>query len=456
MKKSAVILAAGKGTKMYPFSSVRSKSTIKIAGIPLILYNVRTLTELGCENIIIVTRSEFEREISALAADIPCVRTVTCDTGIGTADSLLTGAEFLSGEGEDCVVLYGDTIIDRTDLEALWKSKGNTTLVSRLTESPLNWIGAEIGGGKVTHIGAHERGGRVTHGFAGFSLTRECLQELRSTPDYFPNVKVGVGTPRERFLEAGLISAAGRGELSALECGGVFCDIDKPWHMLAANYYMVALRCASLEKNTLGEGASIAPDAEISGFVQLGANSRIGRNVVVKGSLIAGDNTVIENGVVFEGSAVIGSDTTIRNFCKIADGVSIGSRCIIDHCAEILGGMLMDKVYFCHYGEFYGAAGSFTDIGAGTVCGTLRFDDGEASHVVLGRREVPLYFANACYLGDYCRTGVGAMLMPGSTVGPYSVVGPGVLLEHDLPERSMLRLKQEQTVTDWGENRYGW
>jgi bifunctional UDP-N-acetylglucosamine pyrophosphorylase/glucosamine-1-phosphate N-acetyltransferase len=440
---------------MYPFSAVRSKTTVKIAGVPLILYNIRTLIALGCETVIVVTRNAYAREISALVSGLPCVRVVTDDAGIGTADSLLAGAAFL-GESGCCVALYGDTILGRSDLEALWTADGGTALVNRLSESPLNWIGAEVLGGRVTHIGAHERGGRVTHGFAGFSLTQACIRALRDTSEYFPNVKVGVGVPRERFLEAGLVPVAEGGALSALVCGEPFFDIDKPWHMLAANHCMVEQSCAALCENRLGDGAELSPDADIAGFVQLGKNARIGRGVTIKGSLIAGDGTVIENGAAFEGSAVIGGGTSIRNFCKIANGVSIGSNCIVDHCAEILGGMLMDKVYFCHYGEFYGAAGSYTDLGAGTVCGTLRFDDGETPHMVLGRREVPPFFANACYLGDYCRTGVGAMLMPGTTVGPYSVIGPGVLLARDLPERSLLRLKQEQVVTDWGEARYGW
>lgn len=456
MNTSAVVLAAGRGRKMHPFSLVRSKTAIPVAGLPLILHNIYALTRLGCRDIVIVTLTDYERELRALTESLPQVRVVAVGGGQGAADSLLVGAAALSRTEDSFVVLYGDTIVHEDDLRRLCAADGPAALLAPLRETARNWIGAATDGTAVTHIGAHERGDMVTHGFAGFCLSGNELQAIRATPDYFPNVKVGVGTPRERFVEAGLMALADRGALRALQCGHPFFDVDKPWHMLEANEFMVRARCAALTGDELGENASVHPDAIIGGHVRLGRNTYIGKGVVIKGSLIAGDNTVIDNGAVFSGDAVVGDNTAIRNYCQIGDGVSIGSRCIVDHGAEMIGGLLMDKVYFYHFGEFYGAAGSHSDLGAGTVCGTLRFDDGETPHMVNGRREVPPAFANACYLGDYCRTGVGVMLMPGCTVGAYSVVGPGVLMEGDLPSRSMIRVKQEHIIRDWGENQYGW
>jgi bifunctional UDP-N-acetylglucosamine pyrophosphorylase/glucosamine-1-phosphate N-acetyltransferase len=96
------------------------------------------------------------------------------------------------------------------------------------------------------------------------------------------------------------------------------------------------------------------------------------------------------------------------------------------------------------------------DIGAATVCGTLRFDDGDAVHRTLGRCETPHTGANASYLGDYSRTGVNAVLMPGVKVGAYSCVGPGVILDTDLPSRELVLVKQDLLRKPWGPDRYGW
>jgi bifunctional UDP-N-acetylglucosamine pyrophosphorylase/glucosamine-1-phosphate N-acetyltransferase len=106
--------------------------------------------------------------------------------------------------------------------------------------------------------------------------------------------------------------------------------------------------------------------------------------------------------------------------------------------------------------EIAGVIGSHTDLGAATVCGSLRFDDGETVIRINGRAERPPYHANAVYIGDYCRTGVNATLMPGRRVGAYAVVGPGVVLSEDVPDRTMVTVEQTLQRREWGPERYGW
>ena len=108
-----------------------------------------------------------------------------------------------------------------------------------------------------------------------------------------------------------------------------------------------------------------------------------------------------------------------------------------------------------HFGEFSGVIGRNTDIGAGTLIGSLRFDDGRTSHIIRGRREIPDQFANAVYIGDYNRTGVGAILMPGVHTGAYCITGSGVLLQNDLPDRKLIMVKQETTLLEFGPEKYG-
>jgi acetyltransferase-like isoleucine patch superfamily enzyme len=41
-------------------------------------------------------------------------------------------------------------------------------------------------------------------------------------------------------------------------------------------------------------------------------------------------------------------------------------------------------------------------------------------------------------MGEDCKTGCNATLMPGAKVGPHSIVGPGVVLYDDLPPDSII------------------
>ncbi len=46
--------------------------------------------------------------------------------------------------------------------------------------------------------------------------------------------------------------------------------------------------------------------------------------------------------------------------------------------------------------------------------------------------------------------------MLGVRIGPYSIVGPGVILYKDLSPYKMILAKQEYVEKDWGPNKYGW
>ncbi len=449
-----LILAAGKGSKFFPYDAVGSKTLRKVAGIPIIEWNIRALRRITDAPIRVLTMAEDAPDFRRVLFSYEMLDVIPA-AGRGTAETLLSGVSPLNDER--FIVLYGDTIVSVGDLEALLAYGGTAALLSPLADSGRNVIACDVHDGYVGRIGAHDRGAVMTHAFAGFSLSEDFIPYLERTPQYFPDVKVGVSVPAEPYLEAALAEYLRDHTVPALICKESFYDIDKPWHLLSANAELVASRCSDVTETALGAGSEVSPEADIRGFVRLGKRSYIGKRVLVRGNLIVGDDTVIDNGAIFLGNCVVGSRCRIANYCQVYDGCSIGDDCIVDHAAEFLGGMLMDKVYLYHYGEFFGAIGSYTDIGAGTVCGTLRFDDGFAKQCVNGRREpVENPFFNAVYLGDYVRTGVHAAIMPGCKVGAHSVIGSGVVLEEDVPPRTIIRLKQELIRGTWGPQRYGW
>ncbi|MDR3313680.1 MAG: nucleotidyl transferase, partial [Oscillospiraceae bacterium] len=182
--------------------------------------------------------------------------------------------------------------------------------------------------------------------------------------------------------------------------------------------------------------------------------SSIGLRVIIDGNVIVGRNTVIQNGAILKGNCVIGDDCKIRDGCLLEDA-TVGDRCIVGHGAE-LSGMLFDNAYLYHYMEVYGIVGENVDLGAATVCGSLRFDDGTTRHRIRGHWEAPHPFSDSTFLGDYCRTGVNAILMPGVKTGVYSIVGAGVRLMQDLEDHTMVYAEQTQVKKPWDSGVYGW
>jgi bifunctional UDP-N-acetylglucosamine pyrophosphorylase/glucosamine-1-phosphate N-acetyltransferase len=163
----------------------------------------------------------------------------------------------------------------------------------------------------------------------------------------------------------------------------------------------------------------------------------------------------VTNGAILNGRNLLGPGAKVRDYALLGGDTTLGPDSLCGHGAEFEGVML-EGAYLYHYCEIDGVLGAKVDIGAATVCGTLRFDDGPATHRIGGRPEQPPHGANASYLGDYSRTGVNAILMPGVKVGAYSCVGAGIVLYEDVPSRELVLLKQELIRKPWGPERYGW
>ena len=437
---------------MAPYHEVRPKALLPVVNRPVISYLIDALSGIPCRDVLVGAH----RGIGDIRAAVPeKVRVFDVEHTNGTAETLVA----LHSDDEPALVLPGDVVLDASDIHLLAAAADPDAV--HLLLAPIHdgeagdWIGVRHDGNEVLAIVGHARGG-VTHRIAGFMLPAGFGRWLERTPSYFPSVQVGMMPPGEQYVEAAVEQwrAEGRRVVPVITQHRSF-DLDKPWHLLAANQTWLRRMAAGVSDHWLAPGATIDDTALVEAPVVLGRNSRIGRNVIVKGTLIAGDNVVIDSGAILDGVVAIGDESRVVNGCYVDGGTVIGASCVVGHAAEV-SGVLFEGVYLYHYMEIFGVVGTRTDIGAATVCGSLRFDDGPTIHRVKGRREIPRDYSNACFIGDYCRTGVNAIIMPGRKIGPYSIVGPGVVLDRDVPPRSGVRVRQALEEYPWGPDRYGW
>ncbi|MDP6595291.1 MAG: NDP-sugar synthase [Candidatus Poribacteria bacterium] len=458
MKTSAVILAAGSGGKVWPYGEFRQKCTLPVCNTPIVRRLAQQLSEIGVQRITIVV-GHYGQQVIGVTADLPGVEFIEQKSLDGTASAAYQAIQSHS-ESEQYLILYGDLVTNTDDLRRLLNQFQETdaeacALVNHLgPEDPANWICAGVGNDQITGVEGHPRGG--SYRLCGiYGLRQSAVGYLRQNPGVATPVPVGGMPPPEAEIAHSiqLMVDADRSVL-AVQTEGFFVDVDKPWHLLEANHRLMSHFTQQIEQDRVAEGAEISDGADIHGHVVLGRNSRIGKRVIVKGNLIAGANNSITNGAILGSNLFIGDQCRISDYCDVGSSV-VGNRCIIGHGAE-MSGVLFDKVYLYHYCEMSGIFGTATDIGAATVCGTLRFDDGDTAHKINGRYETPTYGANATYMGEYCRTGVNAIIMPGRKIGSYSVVGAGVVLNEDVPSKTMISVKQELVRKPWGPERYGW
>ena len=453
MQQTVIILVAGRGEKMWPYTAVRNKALLPVGNRPVVAHTVAACQSLGVRDILVVCTG-YEDALKHALRHTKGVRVLAIAESNGAADSLLKAKDCVQGTFS---VLFGDVWMHERDVHALLEEQAYCALMAPLAEPATNVIACSLENGHVQSFGGHHRGTLMTHHMAGFNADARLFPYLEVNPKSFTNLKVGVSSPQEKFVEVSLMDMMQDGQaVRALIARHPVFDLDKPWHLMAANAAYVRQATARLEQNHVPAGSGIDATAVIEGFVHMGEQSRIGRNVVVKGSLILGDRSVVQNGVVVDGSAVIGNGCSIQNHVKIGDASVIGHDCRLDQGFELLSGVFFDHVYAVHFGEYFGCIGAHSDLGAGTTCGTLRFDDRESAHMVKGRKEIPPFYANASYMGDSTRTGVGALLMPGVKVGYGSVVGSGVVLNQDVPDNTIVYARQELIQKKWGPEKYGW
>ena len=451
----ALILAAGRGEKFHPFSYYRPKPLFPIANRPLMEYTLRELVELGVGEVGIVVGHRGGR-IRAYFGDgskFGCsISYIEQPEPSGTGDAVLRARGW--AKGEECLVVYGDLYIPkgvlRRVLDAVPDAESGVAALGRGPRGGDRGVAAEVEDGKVLNYhwkDPHYRDLPVLWGI--YVLKEPAWKGLDHLPDVVEEVANGIFPPEEADLASLTKVMAGAGmPLDAVEVEGIV-DMDFPWQPLEVFRRVVGRMAEELAGTVVEEGAEIEEGAKVEGRIYLARGARILRGAYVRGPAWVGENTVIREGAHIHPNTVIGRDCTIGPYCEVSG--CVGNRCRITHCVEF-GGIVLDGSYFVHYCELSGIFGERSEIGAGTTVGTRRFDDEPNEVIVRGvRHRVPF---SGVLFGDYSRTGVGAMIMPGRIVGPSAVVGPGVVLTHNVEPFTMVLVKQEQEVRPWGREVY--
>ncbi|NLW65664.1 MAG: glucose-1-phosphate thymidylyltransferase RfbA [Clostridiales bacterium] len=116
-----IILAAGKGTRLYPMTKPVCKPLLPVYDKPLIYYPLSTLIQAGCDDILIIVPPGEEKAFSELLDDGGklgvSIQYRVQPAARGIADAMLIGADFI-GNDSVCLAL-GDNIFYSAD----WQTK---------------------------------------------------------------------------------------------------------------------------------------------------------------------------------------------------------------------------------------------------------------------------------------------------------------------------------------------
>ena len=171
---------------------------------------------------------------------------------------------------------------------------------------------------------------------------------------------------------------------------------------------------------------------------QVSASASISEKATIEGKVIMGDNVRVLENAVIRGPVYIGSNSVIGNNVLVRDYSHIGTGCVVGYSTEVKNSYVGDNCWF--HSSYIGDSiiGNSCSFGAGTILANLRFDEQNISVRTADEAVDTRRGKLGAIIGNNCKTGVNVSVMPGTKIGPDSVVGSHVCLMKDLEQGKII------------------
>ncbi|BAA31052.1 bifunctional sugar-1-phosphate nucleotidylyltransferase/acetyltransferase [Pyrococcus horikoshii] len=415
----AVILAAGKGERLRPLTDDRPKPILKIANKPIIEYILENLDPF-VDEFIIVVKYKKEKIIETLGDEFhgkPITYVVQGDEE-GTARAIYSAKDAIIDE--EFFAINGDIYFEQEAIRGLLhtyrKMKADGGIVVKKFEN-LSQLGlVEVKNNLVKKI--IEKPGKM-EGFANlgiyifnsevFDFIEETEKSERGEYEITDTINI--------MIERGK-------RIVYFEYKGFWSDIGRPWDLLEVNEYILKTKLKHNIRGTVEEGATIIPPVEI------------------------GEGTIVRSGSYIIGPVKIGKNCRIGPNCFIRPYTSIGDNCHIGNAVEVKNSIIMDNSNAPHL-NYVGDSiiGENTNLGAGTITANLRHDNKTVKVEIKGNLEDSGRRKLGAIIGHNVKTGINVSIYPGRKIGSGALVGPGVIVDKNIPPGVLVVAKQEKMVT---------
>jgi bifunctional UDP-N-acetylglucosamine pyrophosphorylase/glucosamine-1-phosphate N-acetyltransferase len=424
---NAVILAAGKGTRM---KSKRPKVLHSIAGKPMVSHVLAAVGEaVKREHVYIVTGYEAELVEAELGGAYTYVRQ---EKQLGTGHAVMAAKAHLSGRQGETLVLAGDTpLISGTTLNNLLavhrQMQAAVTVLTAVVDDPAGY-------------------GRIIRNEQG--LIKKIVEHKDAALDELKVREINAGIycfDTEHLVEAlGKISNQNaQGEYYLTDCIEIMSQkgetiagytVDDPDEIMGVNDRVALAQAERIMRRRINvrhmqNGVTlIDPDQTyIDQDVQIGRDTVIYPGTLLAGQTVIGEDchigpfTHLVNVKVHQGAqvvqsqardAVIGARATVGPYAYLRPGTSVGDRCRIGHFVELKNSQIGPESKIPHL-SYVGDAtiGRRVNWGCGSI--TVNYDGVQKHRTIV---EDDSFIGCNVNLVAPVHVGEGAYIAAGSTI----------------------------------------
>ncbi len=350
--EQAVILAAGEGQRLRPFTVLKPKVMINIANKPILQYVIEALALNGVRHIVMVVgyRKEQVQDYFGSGEKFGVeIDYVVQRQQLGTAHALRQARDVV---GDSFLVLPGDNIIKPDTIAKLVEVKPGIILVKR-QENISKYGVVTVKKGMVEEI---------------VEKPQEAKSKLVNTGIYALDRGIMEFIEEEGELPMVLENMVARGyKIAAQETDDTWLDAVYPWDILRLN----DIALGDISQSVAG---TVEKGVTLKGVVSIGRGTVVRAGCYLVGPLIIGENSEIGPHACILPATSIGDQVTISPFSQvrnsaIRNGARIGPGSILEDTivdrGSVLGG---------HFSAFSGEAlidveGEYHEVNTGAVVG---------------------------------------------------------------------------------------
>ncbi len=433
---AAIILAAGKGTRM---KSAMHKVLHPLAGRPMIEHLLASLGELEPTRTVIVVGDAREQLEAALAgrADF-----AVQEPQLGTGHAVQQAQAALEGFEGNVLVLYGDVPLVRPEtmrslvarLDA--PDSPEAVVLGFMPEDPLQYGRVIATGDRITWMVEHKD---ADEGQRACRLCNSGMLAARSETLFELLAQVGNDNAQGEYYLPDVVNVA---ISSGLTCAVVVTDdpdevagINSRAELAQAEARWQRARRAA----AMAEGATlVAPET-----VMFSWDTRLGRDVVVEPYVVFGPGVEVADGAVIHAfchieGARIASGTSVGPFARLRPGTVLEPSAKVGNFVEVKNTVLGEGAKANHL-TYLGDAtvGAGANIGAGTI--TCNYDG---------------YFKYRTEIGPRAFVGSNSALIAPVRIGADAIVAAGSAVSRDVADGELRLVRAEQLVKPGWADRF--